>query len=236
MGGGQELEAEAEPAAGLLLGDAEVGRGLPVVEAPDVGPVQGGAQRGRHGVDDVVGAGGDGGAAHGALQFLAPRLLPFLPVPQPLHGDPVGDGGDPGAQRALPGVVGLGVLPDVGEDLAGDGVGGLFVGEDAVGETVHEGGEAVVQLAEGGRLTAREPLLHLAVPAGRYVLPGHAVPSPHRVRPVQPVGPVLSNVVGTSDNARPFGAMCAPGGAAGDSAPSTRSSHKSRTSLIEQDR
>ncbi|GAA3140783.1 hypothetical protein GCM10010521_29030 [Streptomyces rameus] len=142
-------------------------------------------------MDDEVGAGGDRGAADRALQFLAPRLFPFLPVAQPLHGDPVGDRGDPGAQRALLGVVGLGVLPDVAEDLAGDGVGGPLVAEDAVGEAVHERGEPVVQLAEGGRLTAGEPLLHLAVPAGRYVLPGHAVSSPHRARRVQLVGPAL---------------------------------------------
>ncbi|CAM5413311.1 hypothetical protein SGRIM119S_01038 [Streptomyces griseorubiginosus] len=57
---------------------------------------------------------------------------------QPLHGQAVGQSGDPGAQRALLGVVGLGVLPDVGEDVPGDAVGGAFVAEHAVGETVHK--------------------------------------------------------------------------------------------------
>ena len=133
---------------------------------------------------------------------------------QPLHGEPVGQGGDPGAQRALPGVVGVGVFPDVDEHLTGDAVGGALVAEDAVGEAVHEGGEPVVELTEGGGLPAGEPLLHLAVPARRYVLFRHAAPSPParvpRPCPVQPVPDVSSNVVGTSDSARPFVAMCAP--------------------------
>lgn len=70
------------------------------------------------------------------------------------------------------------MLPDVREDVTGDGVGRVFVPEDAVGEAVHQGRETVVELAEGGRLPAGEPLLHLAVPAGRYVLLLHAAPHP----------------------------------------------------------
>ena len=71
----EQLEAEAQPAPGLVLGDAEVGGGLAVVAALEVGQLQGGAQRGGHGVDDVVGAGGDRGVPHPALQLLG-RLLP----------------------------------------------------------------------------------------------------------------------------------------------------------------
>ncbi|GHC77125.1 hypothetical protein GCM10010309_49970 [Streptomyces violaceochromogenes] len=61
------------------------------------------------------------------------------------------------------------MLPDVDEDLARDAVGGAFVAEHAVGEAVHEGGEPVVELTEGGGFPAGEALLHLAVPARRYV-------------------------------------------------------------------
>lgn len=168
--------------AGLVLGDVEVGGGLAVVAALEVGELQGGAQGCGHGLHDVVGAGGDRGVADLALQVLGGAVALLgqrggLGGAQPLHGEAVGQGGDPGAQGALLGVVGVGVFPDVGEDLAGDAVGGAFVAEDAVGEAVHEGGETVVELAEGGRLTACEPLLHLAVPAGRCVLLRHAAPS-----------------------------------------------------------
>ncbi len=70
------------------------------------------------------------------------------------------------------------MLPDVREDVLGDGVGRAFVTEDAVGEAVDEGREAVVELTEGGRLPAGEPLLHRAVPAGRYVSSAHAALHP----------------------------------------------------------
>lgn len=143
MGGGQQLEAEAETAAGLLLGDADVGGGLPVVAALEVGQFERGAQRGRHRLDDVVGAGRDGGVADPVLQFLggagaAAGQGGRAGVAQPLHGEAVGEAGDPGAQRALVRVVGLGVFPDVDEDLAGDAVRGALVAEDAVGESVHQ--------------------------------------------------------------------------------------------------
>lgn len=105
MGRGEELEAEAEAAAGLVLGDAEVGRGLAVVAALEVGQFQGGAQRGGHGLDDVVGAGGDGGVPHLVLQFLGRRggavaglgQRGGLGGAQSLHGEAVGQRGDPGA-------------------------------------------------------------------------------------------------------------------------------------------
>ncbi|GHH90731.1 hypothetical protein GCM10017779_11880 [Streptomyces capillispiralis] len=98
----------------------------------------------------------------------------------------------------------------------------MFVADDTVGEAVHEGGEAVVELTEGRRLPTGEPLLHLAVPPGRYVPVCHAAPHPlflptsraGRAR-VQRVAGSFTNVVGTYKDARPFAAMCAPDGAAG---------------------
>lgn len=63
VGGGQQLEAQAEPAAGLVLRDAEVGGGLAVVAALEVRQLQGGPQGRGHGRDDEVGAGGGGGLA-----------------------------------------------------------------------------------------------------------------------------------------------------------------------------
>ncbi|CAM5479918.1 hypothetical protein SGLAM104S_07735 [Streptomyces glaucescens] len=182
VGGGQQLEAEAQPAAGLVLGDAEVGRGLAVVAALEVGAFQRGAQRGRHGLDDVVGAGGDGGVPDLAFQFLGGAVAVGqrggLGGAQALYGEAVGQARHPGAQGSLFRVVGAGAFPDVGEDLAGDPVGRASVAEDAVGEAVDEGGETVVQLAEGGRLASDEPLLHRAVPAGWCVLLRHRAPSP----------------------------------------------------------
>jgi hypothetical protein len=218
-GGGQELEAQAEAAAGLVLRDAQVGGGLAVVAALEVGQLQRGAQRSRHGLDDVVGAGGDRGAPHLGLQLLrgarpAPDQGRRLGGAQPLDGEAVGERGDPGAQRTLPGVVGVGMLPDVREDVAGEAVGGPLVVEHAVRQAVHQRGEPVVQLAQGGGLAAREPLLHLAVPAQWCVPLRHAVPPPPPRS--QPAATLSPNVVGTSDSARPFVPMRAPRPAGGD--------------------
>ena len=190
VGGGQQLKAEAEPAPGLVLGDAEVGGGLAVVPPLEVGQFQCGPQRCGHGRDDVVGAGGGGGVADlllylggfGGVRAAVARRGGFG-LPQPLDGLVAGDPGDPGAQRALLGVVGVRVLPDEGEDLAGDAVGGVLVVEDAVGEAVHEGGEAVVQLAERGGLAAGQPLLHPPVPP-RMCVVSHRTPIPVRRRRV----------------------------------------------------
>lgn len=166
--------------AGLVLGDPEVGRGLPVVPALDVRELQGGPQRGGHGRDDVVGPGRDRGPVHPLLQT-GPVLVRVdaraVLLAQPPHGLAVREPGHPGAHRALPGVVRARVLPHVAEDLAGHQVGGGLVVQHPVGLAVHERGEPVVELAESRRLTACQPLLHLAVPAGWRVF-GHATPDP----------------------------------------------------------
>ncbi|MBB4900246.1 hypothetical protein FHS37_004308 [Streptomyces griseostramineus] len=47
MGGGQQLQAQAEPAAGLVVGDAQVDGGLVVVPALEVRQLQRGPQRRR---------------------------------------------------------------------------------------------------------------------------------------------------------------------------------------------
>lgn len=67
--GGEQLQPEPQPTAGLVLGDPEVGRRLPVVPALDVRELQCGPQRGGHGRHDVIGAGRGRGPAHPLLQI-----------------------------------------------------------------------------------------------------------------------------------------------------------------------